>query len=85
MRALCVHPPRSSDPPEVTISNRTLSEPNRPKFDLLVPPGLSIPSGQSLHFESLSHSSRWQSRGEMEMRDGKEGGRGEHVSIQGSL
>lgn len=32
-----------------------LNEPNRSKFDLLVLANLPISSGQSLHFENLSH------------------------------
>lgn len=60
----------------------TLSERNRSTFDPLDPPSLSISSGQSLHFESLSRSSRWQSRRETEMRGGKEGSGGEQVLIQ---
>lgn len=50
-----------------------LNKPTRSKFDLLVLPSLCILSGQSLHFESLSHSSRWQSRRETEMRGGRQG------------
>lgn len=50
-----------------------LNTPTKSKFDLLVLPSLCILSGQNLHFESLSHSSRWQSRRETEMRGGKRG------------
>lgn len=50
-----------------------LSKPTRSKYDLLVLPRLSIQSGQSLHFESPSRSSRWQSRRETEIRADKRG------------
>lgn len=79
------HAPRhiSSDPPEVTISRPTLSEPSRSHFDPLVPPSLPSSPGQSLRFESLSRSSRWRSRRD-ERRDGRWGEGGEPASAQGS-